>query len=432
MATPNWTSKLFPQVGPLFRNGVGDEHENYLIMHANTGAGARPSEFGCLALWFARGVPVAGSFPGGYAERHQLLMSRVIPQFSWSEGEAWDESRFGCVTDVTMGEFSALPRQDYFAVSYGLKGWKGGRYGLPKGCVSWPPVRGKAGFPIEWSRRVLYVQDDSPAGLNYLVLRDSVSGGKPSLWQMWTASEKIGTPEQVEDLEAFLAGKPGKAAVPADKLEGDRFTAVGCSNVDIDYYIASPRDTERWTMRLGQHYVDYSVVGDDYRDLLQLRLDGDGDYFVVMFPRFRDETAPEFTTLGEGTVVRIEGDFGTDFCFLPGKETEAIVEDVYFRGAAGSVQDRGDVTVLATGAAGEVRYGQLGISASQATSARVEAGRILVNLPYADNDGGEVTLRTAGKLKPATGQEGVTLTVVDGGYRLVLGSGVVQAVLEKT
>jgi len=177
MAVPDWTSKLFPQMGPLCRNGVGDEHENYLIVHANTGAGARLPELGCLALWFARGVPIAGSFPGGYKERHQLLMSRVIPLLSWREGEPWDESRFGCTTDVNMGAFSALPRQDYFSAS----------------------------------------------------------------------------------------------------------------------------------------------------DLLQLRLDGDGDYFVVMFPRFREEAAPQFATLGESTVIRIKGEFGTDYCFLPGEEAEVTV-----------------------------------------------------------------------------------------------------------
>jgi len=431
MALPDWTSRLFPQMGPLFRNGVGDKHENYLIVHANTGAGVRPSEFGCLALWFARGVPIAGAFPGGYKERHQLLMSRVVPRLSWSEGEPWDESRFGCTTNVSMGAFSALPRQDYFSASYRLTGWKGGRYGIPEAPVSWPPVDGPAGFPIEWCRRMLYVQDDKPAGPNYLVLRDSVSGGKPTLWQMWAVSEKIGTPEQVRDLEAFLADKRGKRAVPAHTLAGDRFTAVGRFNVDIDYYVASPRDTERWTMRMGQRYVDYSVQGEDYRDLLQLRLNGDGEYLVVIFPRFREEATPQFTTLGEGAVIKITGEFGTDHCFLPGREAEVTIDEVYFRGKAGSVQERANATVLATGAAGEVRCGQWGISAPQAASVRVETGRLMVHLPYAHQDGGEVTLRTAGQWKPAAGQAGITLTAVDGGCRVVLPPGVVQVVLEQ-
>ena len=432
MTVPEWTSKLFPQVGPLLRNGVGDEHENYLVVHANTGAGVRPSEFGCLALWFARGVPIAGSFPGGYKERHQLLMSRVIPLLSWSEGRPWDESRFGCITDATMGAFSALPRQDYFSASYVLKGWKGGRYGIPDAPVTWPPVGGTAEFPISWCRRMLYVQDDIPEGANYLVLRDSLTGEKPSLWQMWTASEKIGTPEQVRNLESFLADKPGNRAVAAHGLEGDRFTAVGRFNVDLEYYVANPRNTERWTMRWGQRYVDYGVQGEDYRDLLQLRLDGNGDYFVVMFPRFREEAAPQFATLGDGSVIRITGEFGTDYCFLPGEEAEVNVGEVYFRGEAGSVQDRADAKVLATGAAGEVRFGQWGIAATQPASLRVEPGRLVVHLPRAYTNGGEVTLRTVGQWKTVAGEVGVTLTPVESGCRVVLPPGVVEVALKQS
>jgi len=347
------------------------------------------------------------------------------------EGEPWDESRFGCTTDVSMGTFSALARQDFFSASYVLKGWKGGRYGVPERPVSWPPVDAEAGFPIEWHRRMLYVQDDEPAGANYLVLRDSVTGGKPSLWQMWTVSEGIATPEQVQDLEAFLANRPGKAAVEAHAMEGDRFTAVGRFGVDVDYYIAGPRDTERWTMRWGQRYVDYSVAGEDYRDLMQLRLDGDGEYFVVMFPRLREEAEPKFATLGEETVVKIIGDFGTDYCFLSGEKAEVTVEEVHFRGEAGSVQDRAGVKVLATGVGGEVRYGAWGISSPQAASLRVETGRLVVRLSYDQEDGGTVTLQTAGQWKPAAGQAGVTLTAVESGCRLVLAPGVVEVVLER-
>ncbi|MBL7223884.1 MAG: hypothetical protein ISS72_08525, partial [Candidatus Brocadiae bacterium] len=431
MAAPGWTSKLFPQMGPLFRNGVGDKHENYLIVHANTGAGARLSEVGCLALWFARGVPIAGSFPGGYKERHQLLMSRVIPALSWREGEPWDESRFGCSTDVSMAAFSALPWQDYFAASYAIKGWKGGRYGTPANPVSWPPVDGAAGFPMSWRRRMLYVQDDKPDGPNYLVLRDSVSGGKPSLWQMWTVSKKIATPQQAQDVEAVVADEQGRKAEQAHPLRGNRFTALGQFNVDVDYYIAAPLDTQRWTMRWGQRYVDYNVQGEDYRDLLQLRLSGNGDYFVVMFPRFRAEAAPRFATLGGGSVVKVTGEFGTDYCFLPAEEMEVTVEKVYFRGEAGSVQDRAGVVVLATGAAGEVRSGEWGLSAPQAASVRVGGRRLVVRLPYARQTGGEVTLRAAGKWRPATEQAGVTLTTTEGGCRLVLAPGVVAAVLER-
>ena len=429
MEVPKWRSKLFPQVGPLFRNGVGEEHENYLIVHANTGAGVRPSELGCLALWFARGVPVAGSFPGGYKERHQLLMSRVIPALSWNQGEPWDEARFGCDTSATMGSFSALPRQDYFTASYVHKGWKGGKYGKPENPVAWPPAAQEPGFPIAWSRRMLYIQDDQPKGANYLVLRDSVSGGKPTLWQMWTLSEKIGTPDQVRDREAFLAEKPDKTPVAAHALQGNRFTALGQFGVDIEIYVANPADPQPWTMRWGQRYVDYAVQGEDFRDLLQLRLNGDGDYFVALVPRFSDEAPPELTAMADGAVVKVAGTFGTDYCFLPSGEAEATADKVFFRGTAGSVQDREGSLVLATGSSGEVRSGEWGISAPQAASVRVEKERVVMDLSHDAKDGGEATLRVAGAWKLADGQAGVAVTGADAGLKLVLPAGLTRAEL---
>jgi hypothetical protein len=90
------------------------------------------------------------------------------------------------------------------------------------------------------------------------------------------------------------------------------------------------------TMRWGHPYVDYSVQGEDYRDLLQLRLDGAGDYHVVMFPRFRDEPAPQFTTLDNGTVIKVSDDAGTHYCFLPSRETTVTAEQAEFRGIVGS------------------------------------------------------------------------------------------------
>jgi hypothetical protein len=437
---PDWRSKLFPQVGPVFRNGVGDEHENFLAVHANSGAGARDSELGCLALWFARGVPIAGSFPGGYKERHQRLMSRVIPAMSWSEGQPWDEGRFGCKTDVKSGEFSALPRQDFFTTGYELKSFSGGAYGTPDRVVSWPPVARPAELPISWDRRMLYVQDDEPGGWNYLVMRDTVRGGEPSLWQMWTVSDGLGTPQQVSDLAGFLKAGAAKTPVAATRISGDRCTAVGPFRVDLEYYIASPRDTERWTMRWGQRYVDYSVAGEDFRDLLQLRLDGDGDYFVAMFPRFRDEPAPQFTTLGDGTVIKVSGDAGTDYCFLPpgapgrrtgvgNAETEVHAERAGFRGIAGSVQDRKSGLVLATGAAGEVRYGDWTLTASQAASLRVARDRLTVHLSADRREAGRVTVTAAGSWKLAEPTPGVVLTTLERGFELELPAGITKAEL---
>lgn len=427
MQTPDWKSRLFPSMGPVLRNGVGDVHENYLVLHANRSGGARASELGALMLWFARGVPVAGAFPEGYKERHQLLMSRVIPAMDWQEGEAWNADRYGCATDVEMGEFSALPRQDYFSVRYVHRDWSRGDPRTPENAVSWPPTRGGSGFPLEWTRRLLYLQDDAPGGANYLVLRDTVRGAQPSLWQMWTLSRALVAPQRAA-AAAAADDRGAESARAAVRLEpGQRYTAVGQFNVDLEYFVASPADSERWTMRMGHAYRDYGVRGSDYRDLLQLRLEGDGEYAVVMFPRFREETPPEFAVLADGAVFKVQGAFGTDYAFLPEGPTEARAADgVRFGGGGGSVQLRGGARVLSIATAGEAHFGNWGIEAMQAASLRVEDGRLIVDLPHHAAEGGTLTLRTEGRWRLAEPGSGAQLTPVESGFRAVIPAGMTR------
>ena len=93
------------------------------------------------------------------------------------------------------------------------------------------------------------------------MIRDSirgVKGGQPTMWQMWNVSEKIGTPEEARDVAKFLADKPGNKCLPARELQGDRFTAVGQLGVDVEYYIASPADTPRHTLRWGAEAVTWA------------------------------------------------------------------------------------------------------------------------------------------------------------------------------
>ena len=170
--------------------------------------------------------------------------------WSWPEGPTARFGRHGGLANVS--DFSALPRQDYAAVDVALHyprkmvlDW---RTDLPE----WPPMPARGKPPVDWRRQVLLLKDDAPAKTAYLLIRNSVKGGQPTMWQMWTVSEKIGTPDEVRDLAAFLADKPGHAVRPARQLKGDRFTAIGQLGVDVEYYIASPTNTPRYTLRLGR------------------------------------------------------------------------------------------------------------------------------------------------------------------------------------
>jgi hypothetical protein len=429
MEPPTWGSDWFPAVGAILRNGVGTEDENYVNLLTNSRAAfARVSEPGGLLKWFAKGRPIAGLFCPGYSERQELLTSRVLRARTWKPGDNWFLP-FGNATTTGENSHAFLARADYVDTTYAI----GAPYDAnwwatytPPNLTEWPPVAQEGQVPFNWRRQVLFVKDDDPAGPNYLIFRDTITGGQPTLWQMWTLSEKLGTPEEAADVEAFLADKPGLQAVPPRPLTGDRFTALGQLDLDLEYYLAAPTGTPRWTLRWGTHYQDYGMVGDEYQDLLQVQMPGDGAYFVAMYPRLRTEAVPTFATLGDGKVIKITADWGTDYAFLSGSEAAAQAEGARFRGTAACVQDRQTGMVLALNAAGEVAYKGFGVTAEQPVSLRALETAGAVNAP-ADHAEMQVTLTLPGNWQPAQPAAGVKWERLDEGkYRLTLPAGATQ------
>jgi hypothetical protein len=262
------------------------------------------------------------------------------------------------------------------------------------------------------------------------------------MWQMWTVSDKIGTPDEVKDLPAFLADKPGNKILPARELKGDRFTAIGQLGVDVEYYIASPTDTPRHTLRWGTDMIDWSnhLMQPEYQDLLHLQMPGDGTYYVAFFPRKRAMPVPTFSTLGEGTIIKVSGDFGTDYGFLSALPTEGSGENASFHGTAASVQDRTSGLVLSLGAPGEVRYKSYGLTAEFPVSLRA-GERLTVELPATLQPpafgmaqpfpGGTVTVSAPGKWALAQPLPGVKLTPSAAGFVLVVPAGVRTVTLVK-
>ena len=389
---PDWASEWFPHVGALLRHGVGTPNEHYVSLLANSYIlFSRPSEVGAVLKVFSMGRPVGGAFTGGYNWRQELLMSRVMPARTLTHPDQWDQP-IGYSGPSRVSAFAATPRLDYVCADFTMARPYRTRWRAPKDVPRWPPIDRPGKAPIGWRRQMMFVKDGDPAGTNYLVLRDTVTGAQPTMWQFWTLSEKIGTPDQVRDVTAFLADKPGCKVVPPRRLEGDRFCAVGQLDVDVDYYIAAPKDTPRYTLRYGGTFA-YPVNGlREYQDLLHLRLPGDGHYYVAMFPRLRTTPAPTFSTHAKGTVVKVAGAFGTDYCLLNQQPTEATVDGIGLEGTSACVQRRRGEVVLALGAAGEVRYQDITVTATGAVTLRWrDKARIRVDLPP-DHRGTQVRL----------------------------------------
>ncbi len=431
-AAPDWGSELFPQVGAILRQGVGTRDEWYVnLMVPSFSNDWVPSEYGAVAAIFAHGVPVAGAFAGGYAEKEELFMSRVHLARERGSDDARRE-RFYHRGERALADFSALPRQDYLAADLTIdqpvyRSLEAGANSRMLPAPEWPAVPRAGRGPVQWRRQVLFVKGDHAHQAGYLLLRDTVSGGQPTMWQMWTVSEKIGPSAAAGELEAFLSDKPGPRSAPARALPGDRFTAVGPFGVDTEFFVASPTETPRHTLRWGTTYAYSPVEGfAEYMDLLHLQMPGDGAYQVVMFPRRRETPAPAFDSLADGRLIRVRGDFGTDYAFLAESEQGARHGGVAFRGTAGSVQQRDGTVILALGARGEVRCGELGLVADGAASVRVTSDGMIVDVPPAPARSvklaapGEWSLVSVGPMPVATEGDALTLRFGPGVNRATL------------
>lgn len=429
---PDWRSEFYPSLGYLLRDHVGDPEENYLLFVTQYFRSADgeiwPPDTGAISNWFALGKPLGGSFVRIPEFTHPLTVNRVSLATNWDPATGAEGAPAGYVTETTHDGFALLPGVEYVNVGFTIKEAHPHSLSLPADMPAFPKRQKTGHAPYQWQRQLLRVSASPGSAANYLVLRDTVSGGQPTQWQFWTLSEKIGTPEEVADREAFLADKPGPKIAPLRELRGNRLTAVGQFGVDLDYYIAAPAEGPRYTLRYGLKSGAYGTHGyDEYQDLLYLQREGDGEYFVVLFPRLATEAPPTFTTLGNNTVVKVAGLSGTDYCFLNKTEATAKAEAATFTGTAGVVQDHPGRLALALGAAGTVAYRDFSLTASVPAWLQVSpyAATVSVSAPGSTR----LTLRLPGDWRLAAGQPGIRVSKQEDGYLLTLPSGQSQAVL---
>ncbi|MHB9025795.1 MAG: hypothetical protein ACYC7E_16780 [Armatimonadota bacterium] len=456
---PAWTSEVFPYFGAMLRHGLGTPDEHQVLLYSGDHFAAfHTSHTGSFSGIFAYGIPVAGSFAGSYEYQEGFLTCTVdlarglgtleerkavagyvgtaqnANMWGWPEGETAQFGEHGGLANVRS--FSTLPRQDYVAVDVALHYPRRRMLSWKTDLPAWPPVPAKGKPPVDWRRQALFLKDDDPAMANYLLIRDSISGGQPTMWQMWTVSETVDMPEKVKDVAAVLATKPGHKIFPARELQGNRFTAIGQLGVDVEYFIASPTDTLRYTLRWGTDMINWAdkLAQPEYQDLLHLQLPGDGAYYVAFFPRKRNTPAPAFSTLGDGTIIKVAGDFGKDYGFLSALEVTASGEGASFKGTAGSVQDRTSGRVLSLGAKGEVRYRSYTLAADFPASLRVQEKALTVELPASLQPpafelakpfpGGTLTVTAPGEWALAKVQAGVKLEKTAAGWSLTVPAGV--------
>ena len=430
---PVWSTELFPNLGVFFRSAFNTPNESYLILLSHTdylrNLDVWTPGIGGFSQWFGRGRPVSTCFnlDTGYAVRHELLRDGVRLARNW--GEPGDpKTPFGYLVKTDPQAVALQPRADYIR----------SRFTYTKADDrDWFPTLVPPAFPrvvpakepkLDWTRQVLFLKDADPAGPAYVILRDTTSGGQPTAWQFWTLSEKIGVPEQTKDLAAFLADKPGTKLLPARELPaGNRYTAIGQFDMDIEFFIASPAGTPRHTLRYGG--PDNSRVP-EYEDLLHLQQPGDSAYYLAVFPRPRQEQSPEFTALADGKMIKVAGAFGADYALLATDATTATAEDVRMAGTAAAVQVRPAGTTLTLGAAGQVQWKTFGLQARQ--PATLLATQDILNLSLTtDSTGGTLAIIAPAGWSLKEPVNGVTFEASVEGYTLTLAAGITRVTLVK-
>ncbi len=379
---PVWGSELFPALGSLLRAGFGTPNESYVnvISHVDSlrNLDMWTPGVGGISQWFGRGKPLSTCFTTdtGYQVRHELLRDGVRLGHNWGQpGDS--KGPFGYYTTIPAASMAAQATTDYVRTRV-VNTTVDDRDWFPTGLPAFPREVLPTSPKLEWTRQVLLVKSANPLGPAYLVLRDTTHGGQPTVWQFWTLSEKIGTPAQAADAN-FLADKPGKAILPSRELPmSDRYTAVGQQGVDVEYFIASPANTPRYTLRYGGR--ENGGV-QEWQDLLHLRQPGDGAYYMVLYPRPQAEAPPAFSTLADGKIIKVDGGAWMDYAFLVEEPIKAEADGVTFNGTSGAVQITDKGATLTLGAAGEVKYKEVALAADGPATLQFAGTSLTLTLP---------------------------------------------------
>ena len=440
-ALPDWRSEAFPTASVIFRHGLGTPDEYYLVLPICR----RPYADYYLPVpggvtIFAKGQPLVQLMTGGYGESfftNGVSMARRPAATQEERGK--NKGYYG---KAHIRHFSAMPRQDYalgeFHLDQPLR-MRSDYVNLLPPVPHWPRLLGEATRGgLTWQRQILFIKGTLASDASYFLFRDTVTDSgqwvmgpaqprEPTMWSMWTLSERVDTPEETRNLDAFLDDAPGDELTPARELKGNRFTAIGQFGIDVEYYVALPQDTPRAAMHWG-------YVGDKWRenqDLLHLQRTDEGAYYVAFFPRRRQQPAPVFDTFGDGTVIKTSGQFGMDYGFLSVEDMGIEAENARFRGTAASVQDRQDGLVLALGASGEVHYGTYGLVADNAASALFADGKVMISISHDQRKSQIVELAVPPGHRLSSPDR--RIDVADGGnglHRTVMPKGTTSAILE--
>lgn len=441
--TPAWSLDVFREAGAILRHAVGTRDEWWTYFMASKIDGY-PSENGGLPLVFARGVPIIARFSGGYAEREELFLNRVLPARPRGDNE-FRQKNFLHENTPELVAWAGLPQSEYVEGLFPIgrarfTSHEASAHDVMQPLPEWPASPVAAEGDIPWRRQVMLVKEEGTSDAA-LYVRDTVSGDRPTMWQMWMVSNGI-SPLGPSSPAARGQTRRPSVSTPSGPtaLEGNRFLATGQFDIDTLVFVAEPVNTPCSTLRWGRTY-NYSPIAGvrEEMDLLHLQRPDDGAYFVAFHPHRRGERMARFESLADGAVIRADHGRRIDYILLADKPIDATADGIRFKSKAALVRWETDGPTVAFSERGGIQLPRLfgkdplpepaEVATTGAVSLVMRKERITVALPNAHR-GTAVRFACGGTWKLEAAIEGVALIDEGKGWiRLHVPAGVSAVVL---
>jgi hypothetical protein len=188
-----------------------------------------------------------------------------------------------------------------------------------------------------WTRRIMHVKHDDPAGPNYFVLHDSLAAPAPATWRMWLTASEL--------------------------QQGDRgATAIGLSRVDSDIVFASsPKQASLTTQEKARETVGIGGDGKYGKQkvvqtgliLVAPRMD---ELLVAVVPRLKGESPADVSSIADGKGLRIVTRWGTDYVFGSDRAFDYTDGKLRFQGTVGFARVVDGKATLDLKEAGTISY----------------------------------------------------------------------------
>ena len=275
--------------------------------------------------WFPEcGVVMHAHFPSDCETYLYVIAGKLHDHYDYDEGSfiLWGKGKPLC---EDFGYYGRAPAADHNRVDRGKQDKGAAEIKESATGAQIDYVRSEL---AGWQRQILFVKDRDCLGPNYFVVRDTLNNDQPADWRLWLATE----------------------VAPATN-SSEPIRVKGRFGVDLAVYFLEISEgalsTEDLTRTNGASGFANRIAN---QRSLHLKLRPHATVITVLYPVLQGQPTPRFTRLADGSGVKVEGPFGTDYAFLGLDPFEFEQDSLAFHGRSGAIQirPRGMQMTLAT------------------------------------------------------------------------------------